>query len=486
LRDLDGNADLIVWDSTPAGIIAAIAAARAGLKAIIITEDRHIGGLQTSGLGFTNAGQRITIGGLTAEFHRRVLQYYISRYGKDSPQVVANDGGYFFEPHVAENVYLSWLSESGVKCVTGETLNGVEIEGGKITALNTTSGRRFFGRVFIDASYEGDLLKLARCSYHLGRESRGHYGEPLAGATYPPERVGEGDHKLQPFDYRMCLTDIASNRVPFTEPVGYDPNQYEYDVFRMKARPPARLKDMLPLNWMPNRKTDSRTAEWPGRSWDYIETSRARRLEIEQSHRRHSAGYLWFLMTDSRVPKAVREEAATFGLARDEFTDNGHWPYHIYVREGRRLVGTFVMTQRDCLEDRFKSDSIGLCSWYLDVHPVEIFKVGDSYNRDGAFYVPLKPFEIPYRSLLPKESDTTNLIVPVGLSASHVAFSAIRVEPVWMILGNAAGTAAALSVETGRSFHQLQIERLQQLLREQGQVINARPFNEIWPSRNKL
>ncbi len=476
-------ADLIIWDSTPAGLTAAIAAARAGLSVIIVTEDQHLGGLQTSGLGFTNAGQIPTIGGITREFHERVLKYYVDKYGAQSDQVKASVNGFRFEPHVAEAIWEAWLREAGVQCARQEVIQGVDKTGARLTALRTVSGRGFRGKVFMDASYEGDLLALARCAFHLGRESRAQYGEALAGVTYPPDKAGAGDRKLQPFDYRCCLTDAADNRVPFTEPPDYRPANYGWHLAKMKRSGAKRFHAALPINRMPNAKTDSRTAEWPGHSWDYIEAGRARRAEIDRAHRHHSAGYLWFLLTDPAVPQPIREEAAAWGLAKDEFTDNGNWPWHIYVREGRRLVGEFVMTQRDCVTERFKPDGVGVCSWYMDVHPVELFQAGPVFHGDGEINQPVQPFEIPWRSLLPRAAEAENLLVPVANSSSHVAFSAIRVEPVWMILGHSCGVGAALSLSEGTPLHKLPTDKLRSLLEKQGQVVSAHPFNEFWPKK---
>jgi len=477
----DSEADLVICDSTPAGIIAGIAASRNGLKVTLVTEDKHIGGMQTSGLGNTNAGDRKTIGGLTREFHNRIRDYYLKRYGAGAEQVKVSDGGFFFEPHVAQSVYNDWVREAGIQCITEDPVEAVEKQGTRIRAVRTAGGRSVRGRVFIDASYEGDLVRLAGCSYHLGRESGRQYGEKLAGVRFPPERFGEEDRKLQPFDYRCCLTNVPNNRVPFRQPPAYDPSNYSFHAARMKLQRPVELRQVLPINWMPNRKTDSRTAQWNGASWDFPEANRARRREIAEAHRHYSAGYLWFLLTDSMVPKPIREEAAHWGLAKDEFTDNDNWPYHVYVREGRRLVGEYVMRESDCIEQRFKSDSIGLCSWYLDVHPVEVLPYMGGFVLEGGIgNVRVKPFEIPYRSLLPKSTEVENLLVPVALSASHVAFSSIRVEPVWMILGQACGTAAALSLGNDVPLHRLPAAKLQHKLRDSGQILEAKAFNEVW------
>lgn len=476
------DADLIVWDSTPAGLTAAVAAAQAGLRVLVITEDRHLGGLQTSGLGNTNAGQFATIGGLTRQFHQRVEQYYVTRYGAASPQAQDCREGLLFEPHVAEQLWEQWLTQAGVSCVRGEVIARVERQGAQLIALHTDQGGSYRGRLFLDASYEGDLLALAGCSFHLGREARDTYGESLAGATYPPERAGQGDHKLQPFDYRCCLTDDPARQAPFTAPPHYDPAHYGWFHARLMQVENPRLPHALPLNLLPNRKTDSRTAEWPGHSWDYITADRPRRAAIELAHRHYSAGYLWFLVNDPAVPAAVRAEAARWGLANDEFTDNDHWPWHVYVREGRRLIGEYVMTQRDCLEDRHQPDSIGLCSWFLDVHPVELFEQDGVYHADGVIHQSVRPFEIPWRSVLPRRAQACNLLVPTALSASHVAFSAIRVEPVWMILGHACGVGAALALQGSTSLHELPVQPLRAELEAQGQVLDARAFPDYWPS----
>jgi hypothetical protein len=477
------EADLVIWDSTPSGLAAAVAAARAGLSVLVITEDKHLGGLQTSGLGFTNAGQIPTIGGITREFHERVFKFYVTKYGADSEQATASRQGFRFEPHVAEWIWEEWLREAGVRCVREEVILNVEKKGARLTALRTVSGRRFTGKVFIDASYEGDLLALAGCGFHLGREAAAKYDESLAGVTYPPDKAGEGDRKLQPFDFRCCLTNAAANRVPFTEPPDYDPSSYAWLLHKLKKGGGKQFQSAVPINPMPNLKTDSRTAEWPGHSWSYIEAGRTERRRIEQAHRNHSAGYLWFLMNDPSVPAPIREEAALWGLAKDEFTDNGNWPWHIYVREGRRLVGDFVMTQRDCVDERFKPDGIGLCSWYLDVHPVEVFQDGKEFHEDGWFNQPVQPFEIPWRSVLPRAAEAENLLVPVALSASHVAFSSIRVEPVWMILGESSGVGAALSLAEGVPLHKVPVDKLRGRLQQVGQVLDARPFNEFWPKK---
>lgn len=508
-RGDSGHYDVLVFDSTPAGILTAIAVARAGYRPLVVTEDRHVGGMQTSGLTHTNAGQRETVGGLAREFYDRIYRYYLSGYGPGSAQVEACSDGFWFESSVAERVYLDWLREAGVDVWTEDYPRAVEKSGPRLRSVSLRSGRVVNARVFVDASYEGDLFELAGCSYHLGRESAATYGESLAGVRFPPPLVGRGDHKLQSFDFRVCLTDVAGNQVPFREPAGYDPARYDYERLIIRAEPITTLPhtDLMSLNLKPNRKTDSRTVKLYGGSWAYPEASPAERLAIAAAHRLHAEGFIWFMLTHPSVPAGIRDEIARWGYAADEFQDNGHWPYHIYVREARRLIGDWVMTQQDATEQRFKPDSVALGSFFLDVHPVEILTGTAAELWEGGASVPevppvfgmvpegglahtgtgeriqrgVKPYEIAYRVLLPKRGEAENLLAPVCSSASHIAFSTLRMEPVYQMLGHASGVAAALSLRDRVPLQDVNTEELQRILVQQGQVIDARPFNETWP-----
>lgn len=492
------DVDVLVYDSTPAGILAAIASARAGCSALVVTEDRHVGGMQTSGLGNTNAGQRATVGGMAREFYDRIQMDYVARYGADSEQVAVCQDGFHFESHVAERVYLQWMEEAGVECWTEDWIVSVDCRASRILSVSLHSGRVVRAGVFIDASYEGDLLKWTGCAYHLGRESMQVYGESLAGVRFPPSELGKEDQKIQGFDYRLCLTDVPENRLPFEEPQDYDSSRYFFNALQMRVQPPERLHEIVPLNMMPNRKTDSRTGEWTGGSWTYTEASRAEREDIARAHRNYSAGYLWFCLTDVSVPRSLREELSRWGLARDEFTDNDYWPYHLYVREARRLVGDFVMSQQD-VTGRFQEDGVALGSFYLDVHPVELLAVSVpewvSDSPDAAWpkrsygmvaegnleNVRVQPYEIPYRVLLPKRRDAQNLLVPVCSSASHVAFSTIRMEPCYQMLGHVAGVAAALSLEEKTPVQDVPVSHLRERLDVQGQILDAKLFPDFWP-----
>ncbi|MBX3739862.1 MAG: FAD-dependent oxidoreductase [Akkermansiaceae bacterium] len=481
------KADILVYDSTPGGIVAAIAAAKEGSSVILITEDKHLGAMRTSGLAMSNAGDEKTFAGLGREFHDRIHRHYIGKYGEQSEQVKLCRKGLRFEPHVAEKIFDDWLAETQVKVLKEEPVASLEKEGARILSVTTENKRRISASVFIDASYEGDLIKWAGCSNRVGREGSAEYDEPLAGVRYPPEKVGQADGKTQRYTYRVCLTDVAENRVPITRPANYHRASYAADVARIERKPPASLGALLPLNMLPNRKTDSRTGEWIGGSWAFPEASREERAVIAREHREYSEGYLWFLLTDASVPKAIRKEMSRWGYAKDEFTDNGNFPHHIYVREARRLVGDFVMTQKDAQDEasRFKPDSVALGSYRLDVHDVQYVAgkdggiVPEGSMKGGIF---VKPYEIPYRVLLPKKAEAANLLVPVCVSASHIALSTLRMEPVYMMLGHASGVAASMSIKSGKPLHDLPVQDLQEKLLAQKQIISAKGFDE--PAKN--
>lgn len=482
--------DIVVFDSSPAGIIAAISAANEGRRVVMITEDRHVGGMRTSGLSMSNVGEVEAFGGLGREFHDRVYQYYLDKYGADSEQVEACEEGFRFEPHVGEKIFLDWLLEAGVEILSEEYIESVQKEGTKIISVQTDRNRRISASVFIDASYEGDLFKMAGCSYRVGREGKDEYGESFAGMTFPPEKAGQADDKTQRYVYRVCLTDVPENQVPFSKPANYHRASYMIDAAEIRSNPSVTLSQLITLNMLPNRKTDARIGEWIGGSFAFPEATRRERQQIEKEHREYAQGYLWFLLTDDAVPQEVKEELAKWGYAKDEFVDNDHWPYHIYVREARRLVGEYVMTERDVLEDRFKSDGVGIGSYRLDVHPVQYVKIPDAISgesnlnghggivREGGISHHLQPYEISFRALLAKRNEAENLLVPLCLSSSHIAYSTIRMEPVYMMLGHASGLAAAMSLDQNVSVHDLPIQQLRSRLTEQKAVLDAKPFQK--------
>lgn len=485
---VDVKTDILVYESTPSGIVTAIAASREGSDVFIVSPYKHVGGMRTSGLSMPNLLHRETFGGFGREFHDRVYQYYVRKYGANSKQVRDCDGGFKFEPRVAETVFLDWLKEAGVKVLTEEYVVDVKKEGRKIVSVRTNRGRTIVARVYVDASYEGDLFAMAGVSYHIGRESRDTYGESLAGLTYPLNRVGEPSDKIQRYVYRLVLTDSNENQIPFRKPGNFHRATYLIDEARFRANPPRALSEIISLNRIPNRKTDVRVWEgWLGGSYKWPEASLSEREAIAKEHKDYAEGFLWFLLTDDSVPDAVKDELRKWGYARDEFVDNGNWPYQLYVREARRIIGDYVMTEHDIRTSRFKPDGIAVADFYIDVHPVQYVPVsgevaaeGHSHRggvvAEGAIWETIQPYDIPYRAMLPRRDEVENLIVPVCVSSSHIAYASIRMEPVYMAMGHAAGVAASMSIKLKRSLHDLPVDRLRKRLLAQGAVIDASNF----------
>jgi hypothetical protein len=515
-RAAESRADVVVYGATPSGIIAAVAAAREGKSVLLLEPGKYTGGMVTGGLGATDAGNRSAIGGYAREFFDRVRAHYVKKYGADSPQVKDCSAGFHFEPHVATAVFQALLKEAKVPLRFGQRLESVVKEGRRLVALKTAAGDTFRAKVFIDAGYEGDLLARAGVKYHVGREARSVYGELLAGvqrfspAHQWPVRIsgldvkrrlpliqpgtlgkaGEGDRKVQAYNFRLCLTR-AGNRVPFPKPAGYAPARYELLARYLKARPGLTVGQLMNPVPMPNGKTDTNnngpfSTDHIGANWDYPEAGHARRQKIIRDHVLYTQGFLYFLANDRRVPEALRKEMNTWGLARDEFTDNGNWPTQLYVREARRMIGTYVMTQADITDKRRKDDSVGLGSYNTDSHHVQrLLRADGSGLNEGDFQVPVSPYAIPYRSLVPKAEQCDNLLVSVCVSASHVAYGTIRMEPVYMILGQACGVAAALAIDDGVAVQKVATDRLRRRLKKQKAVLSPDEVPAVKDNRDK-
>jgi len=481
------TADLFVYESTPSSIMAAVAAANEGLSVVMVSPYAHVGGMRTSGLAMHNLGVKGTLGGLGKAFHDQVYQYYIDRYGANSPQVQSCENGFRFEPHIAEQIFLQWLLDAGVRLFNEEHVVDVIKKGPRITRVITSKNRSITAKVFVDGSYEGDLLALSGVTYRVGRDNRSDFNEQLAGLTYPPSKAGQASEKIQRFVYRLVLTDSVVNQIPITKPANYHRAMFMIDAAYMEHKPPGQLGSILGLNRIPNGKTDVRVGEgWVGGSNGWVSADQRERRYIAGEHREYAQGYLWFLLTDKSVPLAVREEMSRWGFAKDEFVDNDHWPYQLYVREARRMMGDYVMTELDILTNRFKDDAVAIGSYMLDVHPTQYVPVEDGdyglYSpagvlREGGIAHPIKPYEIPYRALLPKRSEADNLLVTICVSASHVAFSSIRMEPVYMMMGHAAGIAAALSVNGHTSVHDIDRNKLRTSLISQKAELDAGAFD---------
>ena len=506
----EAGTDVVVYGGTAAGVVAAVQVARQGRSVVLIEPGRHLGGVTAGGLGATDMGNKQAIGGMAREFYIRLRKAYedpaLWRYGTAAEFIAGAGKGHVdsealfaFEPHVAERVLGEMLSEAKVTVVLKERLDlahGVERSGQRITALHMESGRIFSAAMFIDATYEGDLLPGAGVSFTVGREANATYGETLNGVEVahatahqfglpvdpyitagqassgllpgiekqPPAADGSGDNKLQAFNLRLCLTREAGNRVPFAKPDGYQEQTYEV-LLRWYE---AGYKD-VPLNivTMPNHKTDANnnqafSTDAIALNRGYIEAGYAERERIAEAHQRYTAGLMWTLANHPRVPAAVRERAAAWGWAADEFADNGHLPHALYVREGRRMIGAYVMTEQDCVGKRHPADPVGLGSYTMDSHNVQRYvDAGGHVRNEGDVQVRVPaPYGISYQSLTPKAGECDNLLVPVCLSASHIALGSIRMEPVYMILGQAAGSAACLAIEAKVAVQQLDYQAL--------------------------
>lgn len=520
--------DVVIYGGTSAAVTAAVQAKKMGKSVIVVSPDTHLGGLTSGGLGWSDTGKKEVIGGLSREFYQRVYDKYQedgawnwedkADFGNKGQGTPALDGEFktmwIFEPHVAEEVYDEWVDELGIEVLRDEWLDrngGVTVEGGKITAIRTLSGKEFKGKMFIDATYEGDLMATAGVSYHVGREANSVYGEewngiqtgvyhhrhhfkvldqpidpywtpgdpssgllPRISAEHPGVK-GEGDDKVQAYCFRMCMSNHPDNRIPFPRPANYDSTQYELLV---------RIFDAGWDEWfdkfdlIPNRKTDTNnhgpfSSDNIGMNYDYPEASYERRKEIIQVHRDYQSGLLYFVQNDPRVPEKTQKEFQKWGLAKDEFTDNDHWPHQIYVREARRMIGKYVMTENELLQKKPTPESVGMGSYTIDSHNIQRYVDENGHvQNEGDIGVPLPgPYEIAYGSLVPKKEEVTNLLVPVAVSASHIAFGSIRMEPVFMILGQSATTAAILALDQGIAVQDLSYASLREQLLADGQVL---------------
>ena len=497
--------DVVVYGGTASGVVAAVAASREGASVVLVEPGRHLGGMVSGGLGATDFGNRGAIGGISREFFRRVLDHYVKAYGLASPQVKDCSDGFKYEPKVAEGVFRAMIAEARVEVAYDSSLAKVVRRGSRVAWIETIRGDTFDGSIFVDASYEGDLMAGAGVKSAIGREGRDQYGESIAGvqARSPahqwtlsvpaldgarrllptvqagdPGPAGSGDCKTQAYNYRLCMTDVPANRAPFPKPKGYDPARYELLARYLALKPDLKVGQLMHPSRMPNGKTDTNnngpfSTDHIGGNWDYPEADPATRRAIVQDHISYVQGFLFFLANDPRVPPALHAEMAAWGLAKDEFLDTDHWPHQLYVREARRMLGAFVMTQADILVDRTKPDSVGLGSYNTDSHHVQRIVMPDgSARNEGDFQVRVTPYAIPYRSLTPKAEECSNLLVPVCMSASHVAYGTVRMEPVYMVLGHACGVAATLAIREEVAVQGVPVAKLAAKLLEQGSVLD--------------
>jgi hypothetical protein len=513
--------DVVIYGGTSSGVAAAVQVRRMGKTALLIEPGKHLGGLTSGGLGATDIGNKQAIGGIAREFYRRVWEHYQraeawrfqqrAEFVSDRQQS-GEQTMWTFEPHVAEQIMQALVREAGVQVVFNERLDlkqGVSKEGTDIVAIRMESGQTFRGRCFIDATYEGDLLAVAGVSYHVGREAREVYDESLNGvqtlrAVYhqlqpgvdpyvkkgdptsgllpgvlpgPPDKDGSGDHRVQAYCFRMCTTDCPENRVPFEKPDGYDPLRYELLLRNFEAGEKQAPWSPTP---MPNRKTDTNnnrgfSSDNINMNYDWPTGDYAARQRIFEEHLRYQQGLMWTLANDPRVPEPIRREVSRWGNCRDEFPDYRGWSHQLYVREARRMVSDYVMTQHDCQGRRVAEDSIGMAAYGMDSHNTQRYVDDNGHARNegdvqvGGF----SPYPIAFRAIVPRAAECTNLLVPVCLSASHIAYGSIRMEPVFMVLGQSAATAACQSLDERVAVQQINVVALQERLRADKQVLST-------------
>ena len=503
------NYDVVIVGGTPGGIMAAIAVARGGHNAVILDRNRHIGGLPANGLGATDIHTRGATGGLFMEFVGRIREHYLCKYGEDSSQFEFCSDGYHFEPHVAEMVFEQMLAEHKERITVlrrrqfdAEPENVILRNGAILRVYVTnrdTGGKEVYGgKVFVDATYEGDLAAAAGIPYRLGRESKGEFDEPMAGRLYKqwsgpvgPGSTGHGDNAVQAYNYRLCLTREKDEKVAIDKPKNYNREEYAslIEDVRLQRWPAAgerrekhfhngigRLVNMVEL---PNGKTDSNNQHaafistdlpeenwpWPTSGWDWRDRF-ARRL------RDYTLGLLWFAQHDEMLPESFRKNCLEWGLAKSEYGDNGHFPRAVYVREGRRIEGEYLFTAHDALSKRGTRShvtSITASHYALDSHAVRKREPGRAH-LDGFFSYRTKPYSVPYGVIVPKVVD--GLLTPVPVSGTHIGFSTLRMEPCWMALGQAAGVAACVSIRDAVPVREVDILKVQrELLRQKAVLI---------------
>jgi hypothetical protein len=501
--------EIVVYGDSSGAVTAAVSAKRQGRSVILVNPTGFLGGMSASGLGATDfLGKRDTFGGIASEFYDAVAASYGQKYVRS------------FEPHVGQAVFGKLISDAGVEVVFNEKLdreNGVKMENGHIVSITTLSGKTYRGEMFIDATYVGDLMAAAGVTYTIGREPESQYGEDMAGVrrgdtkprvhytqkdkdhfikdvdpyivagdpksgllpyVYDVENLtnGQGDKKIQAYNYRVCLTTDPTLHIPIKKPENYREIDHELLLRNFEAgdmRFPALVEPLAgtgsKVDWNNMHAVGS---DHPGANWDYPEGSYERRREIEKEHETYIRGFLWTMANSPRVPGEIRKRTAKYGLPKDEFTDNGGWPYMIYIREARRMVSDYVMTQENCEGKRKAEDPVGLGSFGMDSHVVQHFVTERGFVRnDGTIWrVPPKPYGISYRSIIPRKGECSNLLSTVCVSASHVAHGSIRMEPVFMVLSESAAIAAGLAIDTGKAVQEIEWEELAERLRSKGQI----------------
>ena len=499
------QSDVCVFGATSAGVAAAVEAAREGRKSVLTEFGGHLGGMTSGGLSQTDIGNKGAIGGLARDFYQRMGRHY------------GTNEAWKLEPSVAERVFNDMLAEAGVTVFFHQRLYSVQTNHARIQSITMEDGAVFQARMFIDASYEGDLMAKAGVSFFVGREANAVYHETLDGirgvtpkhqftvAVDPylrtgdpssgvlpliedqaPGQPGEGDHSVQAYNFRLCLTQDPTNKLPIASPGDYDPARYEllarYIEALVAAGQKPRLSEFMHIQPMPHGKTDINnnggiSTDFIGGNTGYVEGTYAERERIWRAHEDYTRGFFYFLANSPRVPEVLKDEMRSWGLCKDEFTDAGGWPHQLYIREARRMISDYVMTENNCRYSMRVPDPIGLAAYTMDSHNCRrIVRNGRVENEGDVQVGGFPPYQISYRSMVPRESECENLLVPVCLSASHIAYGSIRMEPVFMVLGQSSAMAAGLALEEKVAVQKIQYDELSRRLLAAKQVLE-------WPIR---
>ena len=534
--------DIVIYGGTSAGVAAAIQSSRMGKAVLLIEPTNRLGGLTTGGLGATDIGNKQVIGGISREFYQNIKKYY------DNPQVWKwqkpeeyrenrnigkEDAMWTFEPSAALNVFKTMMAAEKIEVVYQQRLNrnsGVKKEGTRIVEIEMESGISYQGKMFIDATYEGDLMTAAGVSYTVGRESNKQYGETLNGVQANKYSVtlqgtvsrnsinhnfidgidpcivkgdpssgllpfivkegpgidGHGDKGIQAYCFRMTLTDVPENRIPFSKPEGYNEREYEL-LFRNYEAADDPIEKMYSYGdplvpWintlMPNRKTDTNnqkgfSTDFIGQNYDYPEASYEEREKIIERHRKYQQGLMWTLAYHPRIPEKVRNVVSKWGTCKDEYEREDGWQQQLYVREARRMISDYVMTQRNCEGFEVAGDPVGMGAYGMDSHQVQRYVDANGFvqNEGNVEAHGFPPYPVSYRSIVPKKEECSNLLVPVCVSATHIAYGSIRMEPVFMVLGQSAATAAALAIDAGSEVQNVNYQELKNQLVKDKQVL---------------
>ncbi|MCT1523880.1 FAD-dependent oxidoreductase [Sphingobacterium hotanense] len=501
--------DIVIYGATSSGVIAAYTAAKEGKKVVLIGTDTHIGGLSSGGLGQTDIGNKMVIGGMSRDFYKRLGTYY------------NQDEAWVFEPSAASKVFAQYLTDAKIPLILNKKVlkvNKAQNTINSITLVNTLGKpgkpQTISAKVFLDCTYEGDLLAMAGVSYTVGREDNTLYDEQYSGYHLPeyrkasgyhqfpdhvspyvikddpksgllwgisnmqPRKNGDGDKGVQAYNFRICLTDSLENMIPISKPDNYDPKKYELLIRVFESQPNDRtIGSYFIWSKMPNRKTDINnrgafSTDMIGANHNWPEATHEERKKIYKEHLDYTKGLLFFYTTDSRVPDTLRNFVKQWGYPKDEYKNNQNFTPQIYVREGRRMIGEYVMTENNCTGKRNAEDPVGMAAYGMDSHNVNRLVVNGMVKNEGNVEIGgFKPYPISYRSITPKKNECSNLLVPVSMSSSHIAFGSIRMEPVFMVLGESAALAAVQAIDEKKAVQDINYNTLRAKLLAKGQIL---------------